>query len=143
MIVRQLQIEDSAALVPLLDQLGYPSTEEAIRQRVASLLSDSRVGCWIAEGDVRTVGLLVGDLSRRIERDGFVARLSALVVDKRARGQGIARRLVSVFEDWAREHGAAQASLSSRMNREDAHAVYRKLGWTTTALTFSKDLSAS
>ncbi|WP_336661904.1 GNAT family N-acetyltransferase [Leucobacter sp. USHLN154] len=143
MIVRQLEIEDSAALVPLLDQLGYPSTEEAIRQRVASLLSDSRVGCWIAEGDAKTVGLLVGALSRCIERDGFVARLSALVVDERARGQGIARRLVSVFEDWARENGAAQASLSSQMSREVAHAAYEKLGWTTTALTFSKDLTAS
>ena len=142
MKVRLLDVDDSAALVPLLDQLGYPSSEQAIRDRLEFLLSDSAVGCWVAEDDAGLAGLLTGQLSRSIETDGPAARLTALVVDKRARGQGTARLLTAAFEEWARSNGATKAGLSSNTSRADAHAAYRKLGWTNTALSFTKDLSA-
>lgn len=141
MKVRSLDADDSAALVPLLDQLGYPSSEQAIHDRLELLLSDSMVGCWVAEDDTGLAGLLTGQLSRSIETDGLAARLTALVVDSRARGQGTARLLTAAFEDWARSNGAVKAGLSSNTSRVDAHAAYRKLGWTNTALSFTKDLS--
>ncbi|PZF55271.1 GNAT family N-acetyltransferase [Curtobacterium sp. MCSS17_008] len=141
MKVRSLNADDSPALVPLLDQLGYPSSEQAIRDRLEFLLSDSTVGCWVAEDDAGLAGLLTGQLSRSIETDGPAARLTALVVDSRARGQGTARLLTAAFEDWARNNGAAKAGLSSNTSRLDAHAAYRKLGWTSTALGFTKELS--
>lgn len=139
--MRLLDVDDSAALVPLLDQLGYPSSEQAIRDRLEFLLSDAAVGCWVAEDDAGLAGLLTGQLSRSIETDGPTARLTALVVDERARGQGTARLLTAAFEDWARSNGATKAGLSSNTSRADAHSAYRKLGWTNTALGFTKDLS--
>ena len=143
MKVRPLELDDSAALVPLLDQLGYPSSEQQIRDRLEFLLPDTAVGCWVAESDDGIAGLITGQLSRGIEVDGPVARLTALVVDEGARGQGTARLLTAAFEDWARSHGAAKAGLSSNTSRADAHAAYRRLGWTNTALSFTKDLSVS
>jgi GNAT superfamily N-acetyltransferase len=141
--VRLLEVDDSAALVPLLDQLGYPSSGRAIRDRLGFLLSDTAVGCWVAEDDAGLAGLLTGRLNRSIETDGPAARLTALVVDERSRGQGTARLLTAAFEDWARSNGATKAGLSSNTSRADAHAAYRKLGWTNTALGFTKDLSGS
>lgn len=143
MKVRPLELADSAALAPLLGQLGYPSSEQAIRDRLEFLLPDTAVGCWVAESDTGLAGLLTGQLSRSIEVDGPVARLTALVVDEDARGQGTARLLTAAFEDWARSRGATKAGLSSNTSRTDAHAAYRKLGWTSTALSFTKDLSDS
>ena len=141
MKVRRLDVDDSAALVPLLEQLGYSSTERSIRDRAAYLLSDSRVGCWVADDEAQIAGLITGHLSWHIEFDGPVARLTALVVNESARGQGIARQLTAAFEDWARQHGASKASLNSSMSREGAHANYAKLGWVITGVRFAKDLS--
>jgi GNAT superfamily N-acetyltransferase len=141
MKVRRLDVDDSAALVPLLEQLGYSSTERSIRGRVACLLSDSRVGCWVADDNAQITGLITGHLSWHIEFDGPVARLTALVVEESTRGQGIARQLTAAFEDWARLHNSSKASLNSNMSREDAHAVYAKLGWVITGVRFAKDLS--
>ena len=142
MKVRPLDVDDCAALVTLLDQLGYPSSERSIRDRVDLLLADQTVGCWVAEDDIGVAGLLTGHLSRNIETDGPSARLTALVVDERTRGQGTARLLTVAFEDWARANGATKAGLSSSTSRQDAHSAYRKLGWAVTALSFTKDLSA-
>jgi GNAT superfamily N-acetyltransferase len=140
MKIRQLEADDCAALVPLLDQLGYPSTEQAVRARANDIASDPRVGCWVAESDGQIVGLITGHLSWHIEHDGPAARLTALVVDENARGQGIARQLADVFEQWAQQNGASKATLTSSLHREDAHAAYTKLGWSTTGVRFAKDL---
>nr|WP_228507494.1 GNAT family N-acetyltransferase [Plantibacter sp. VKM Ac-2880] len=104
------------------------------------MLSDPTACCWVAEDHDRLVGLLTGHLSWHIEIDGPAARLTALVVDEQARGRGTARLLVAAFEDWARDHGATKAGLSSNTSREDAHAAYQTLGWTLTALSFTKTL---
>ena len=141
MKVRRLDVDDSAALVPLLQQLGYPSTERSIRDRVAYLLSDSRVGCWVADDNTQIKGLITGHLSWHIEFDGPVARLTALVVDESTRGQGIARQLTAAFEGWARLHNSSKAPLNSSVGRESAHAVYAKLGWVITGVRFAKNLS--
>jgi GNAT superfamily N-acetyltransferase len=138
--VRPLTLDDSAALVPLLDQLGYPSSSLSIRDRVGFLLTDSTVGCWVAEDATGVAGVLTGHLSRSLETDGLTARLTALVVDARTRGRGTARLLTAAFEDWARDNGATRAGLSSNASREDAHAAYRKLGWAATGVSFTKDL---
>lgn len=142
MRTRRLEVDDCADLVPLLDQLGYPTTEAALSPRIDLLLTDPRTGCWVADRDERIVGLVTGCLSWHLEFDGPAARLTALVVDESVRGQGVARLLVNVFEDWAREQGARRASLNSGVERDGAHAAYEKLGWSITGVRFSKDLSA-
>ena len=141
MNVRRLDVDDAAALAPLLEQLGYPSAEWSIRNRVAHLLADPRVGCWVADENAQIKGLITGHLSWHIEFDGPVARLTALVVDESARGKGVARQLTAAFEDWARQHDSSKASLNSSVSREGAHAAYAKLGWEITGVRFSKDLS--
>lgn len=133
-------LNDASALVPLLVQLGYPSTERALSQRVERLLSDAQVACWVAVDEDRLIGLVTGHVSWHIELDEPVARLTALVVDERARGRGVARQLIAMFEEWARQHGAARASLTSSNYREDAHAAYAKLGWVVTGKRFAKNL---
>lgn len=140
MNVRRLRIDDCAALVPLLEQLGYPSTERSISMRVERLLSDPDVGSWVAVDDARVIGLVTGHLSWHIEFDGPAARLTALVVDEEFRGRGVARQLTRTFEEWAELRGASAATLNSGTARADAHAAYEKLGWARTGVRFSKAL---
>lgn len=140
MDIRLVELRDAAGLVPLLAQLDYPSDEGAIRRRIERLLPDRHINCWVAEHNDRLVGVLTGHLSWHIELDQPAARLTALVVDETTRGQGVARQLIAVFEEWARGEGALKASLTSSDYRQDAHLAYEKLGWTVTGKRFAKSL---
>lgn len=141
MNVRRLRLDDCARLLPLLEQLGYPSTERSVAVRAERLLSDPDIGSWVALDDARVIGLATGHLSWHIEFDGPAARLTALVVDEEFRGRGVARRLTEAFEEWAELRGASAATLNSGTARVDAHAAYEKLGWARTGVRFSKALA--
>jgi len=141
MNVRRLTVDDCAALVGLLDQLGYPSTEPSLAVRAERLLADPDVGSWVAVDQARVIGLATGHLSWHIEFDVPAARLTALVVDEEFRGRGVARRLTGAFEEWALFHGASAATLNSGTARPDAHAAYERLGWARTGVRFSKALA--
>lgn len=52
-----------------------------------------------------------------------------IVVDPRARGRGLGRRLVAALVDWGRRHGAPQAYLLVREGNQPARALYRSLGF--------------
>jgi GNAT superfamily N-acetyltransferase len=141
MQVRRIELNDARRICSLLAQLGYPTDEQAVRHRLARLLSDDRVGCWVGENDGKLVGLITGHLSWHIEVDDAVARLTALVVDEDERGRGTGRRLAEVFEEWARYNGAKRLSLNSSSERDGAHAAYASMGWSVTGLRFAKRLS--
>ena len=64
----------------------------------------------------------------------------ALTIGDAWQGQGIGRRLVEAFEEWALSRGARHVSLTSAMHREQAHGFYRACGWEATGLRFARDL---
>ncbi|HXF01455.1 MAG TPA: GNAT family N-acetyltransferase [Arthrobacter sp.] len=126
-----------------MDQLGYPNAVAALAPRLEQLLSHPEYAVWVAEGNDGSLhGLAVGHLVFPIE-DLPAAHLTALVVDASARGTGLGRRLVEVFESWAGENGAARAVLTSAAHRAAAHAFYGHLGYEHTGQRFSKRLTGA
>ncbi|MGO3361287.1 MAG: GNAT family N-acetyltransferase [Corynebacterium sp.] len=144
MEIRPLTVDDAQGVLPLLDQLGYPAGQEGIRSRIGRFLQAPEICCWVADGGGedgdRLIGQLAGQLSWHIELEKPVARLSAIVVDEEARGQGVGQRLIGVFERWARVRGAGKMVLTSSTHREETHVFYLHLGWEATGLRFVKDL---
>ena len=64
-----------------------------------------------------------------------------LVTDERLRSQGFGRRLLAGVEEWARENGYRQISLSSGVQRLDAHRFYeRQMAYTRGSYQFIKQL---
>jgi ribosomal protein S18 acetylase RimI-like enzyme len=57
------------------------------------------------------------------------AIVQSLVVDVEARSDGVGRALIGAVENWAKQQGLASVSLSSQVDREDAHAFYDSLGY--------------
>ena len=79
---------------------------------------------WIAEMDGEIVGcvaLAKGDAGR--------ARLRFLLVDPRARGMGLGRKLVELGVEFAREKGYGSIYLTTQPNLESAGKVYRSAGF--------------
>jgi N-acetylglutamate synthase len=63
--------------------------------------------------------------------DGDLAGIFDVVTADRARGRGVATRVVARLLAWAWEHGAAHAHLQVDAGNAPALAVYRKFGFAT------------
>ena len=78
-----------------------------------------------------SAGTIVGMLTLAVFRipTGVRAWIEDVVVDQRARGRGVGRRLTEKAVDLARSHGARTVELTSRPSRTAANQLYRSLGF--------------
>jgi GNAT superfamily N-acetyltransferase len=129
---------DAEALVALVRQLGYPTSADAIRERVERLSSSDTDRLVVAELDGEIVGLASLHISLSIAYDGSAAKLSAIVVDERHRRGGIGQALVEEMEREAERRGCCLVFLTTAVRREDAHAFYDRIGFEETGRRFSK-----
>ena len=137
--VRRASRDDSAAVSPLLDQLGYPVTPDELAgrfDRVEDALGDA---AWVALDDVEAiVAFAAGHLFLPFELRSPVAELTALVVDERHRRGGAGSALVAAFESWATAAGAVRFSVATAFRRQDAHVFYERLGYQQLARKYEK-----
>lgn len=64
-----------------------------------------------------------------------------LVTDQAKRSKGYGRELLSFVHDWAGRHGFSVVSLSSGLQRTDAHRFYQeKMGYDRVSFVFKKVL---
>lgn len=87
-----------------------------------------RGACLVAWSD----DLPVGCVALR-PLDGPTAEVKRLWVDASARGQGLARRLMSAIENEARQLGYQWLRLDTNSALSEAIALYRATGWTDIA----------
>jgi DNA-binding MarR family transcriptional regulator/GNAT superfamily N-acetyltransferase len=88
-------------------------------------LDPKRERCWIAELDGMPVGSVF--LKKETERE---AKLRLLLVEPRARGLGLGKRLVAECVDFARAKGYRKLVLWTQSNLAAARAIYRGCGFT-------------
>lgn len=136
MTVRRASHDDSAAVAPLLGQLGYPVASSELSTRFRRAAAND--AAWIAEHDGRAVGFAAGHLFQPFELDSPVAELTALVVAEDHRGGGAGRALVAAFEQWALSAGSARLSVATEFHRTGAHAFYERLGYVQLARKYEK-----
>jgi GNAT superfamily N-acetyltransferase len=138
--IRKSTERDVEALANLMTELGYPSTVEEMRRRLARIYADPSYATLVAERDGLVVGMARIHLERTYEADGEVARIMAFVVGAEKRGQGVGRTLISAAEDWARQREAAEIMLTTHERRAGAHEFYRRMGYDRTGYRFYKEL---
>jgi GNAT superfamily N-acetyltransferase len=138
--VRPAADTDAERLAMLCEQLGYPTSPEAVSARLARLaqdpdhavfVADDGAGCVMGWVHVHAVESLVA---------GRYAEIGGLVVDAGARRAGAGRQLMLAAEAWARAHGCSSVRLRSNVVRAEAHEFYRRLGYEVvkTQLAFRK-----
>jgi ribosomal protein S18 acetylase RimI-like enzyme len=93
----------------------------------------------IRHGDHGSVGYLwIGPSATGTSEDWWVWDV---YVDEESRGKGYARAALQLGEDFAVEHGAMRIGLSVFGFNTGAKALYDSLGYTTTSIKMSKELS--
>jgi GNAT superfamily N-acetyltransferase len=142
MIVRTAQRGDAAAVAALSAQLGYDEAVDEIRRRIEDIRAQGIGEVYVAVvppdivvGWVQVFGLLLVELPP-------LAEVGGIVVDSRYRRIGVGRSLLEAAEQWSRQNGLATLRLRSNLQRDDAQAFYRRLGYAEIAAStlFSKVL---
>jgi GNAT superfamily N-acetyltransferase len=140
--IRVARAGDAAALADLCTQLGYPSTETDIAERLESILGDPDHMLFVAELDGSSVAGFLHGFSGIALETGRRADIQGLVVGSAVRGRGVGARLVAETENWARSKGHFALTVRCNVVRTAAHGFYEGLGFecTKTQKHYSKQL---
>jgi len=140
--VRLACAADADELVSLCEQLGYPSTLSEIKDRLARLDGNSENALFVSEDNNGRLTGFIGLSARPLIVCDLAVEVTALVVDRKARGKGVGKRLLEEADEWSRERGAKMITLRSNVIREEAHKFYLHLGYEIykTSLAFRKKL---
>jgi GNAT superfamily N-acetyltransferase len=138
--IRHLVIDDAEQVAELITELGYPTTFEAMKDRLAMILADSNYVTFVADTGGSVVGVAGATLGRYYEKDGLYAWLVVLTVSSAARGLGIGSQLVQAVERWAAGMDAREVFVNSGLHRVKAHGFYERCGFARTGFRFVKPL---
>ena len=138
--IRAAGASDIDALAALSGELGYPSTADEIRARLAQLSPDANAILVADDGQV--VGWIHVATQMSLET-GFYAQIRGLVVAETHRSRGIGAKLVAAAEEWASARNAPRMRVFSNVTRERTHLFYERHGYRVTKLqkSFEKRLS--
>jgi GNAT superfamily N-acetyltransferase len=129
--IRKITMGDARDLLPLVNQLGYPTTEENLIARIALYQQSMFDRAWVAIENGHVMGFIalhVYDLFHSTER---YARIVSLIVRDTHRRQGIGRRLILKAERYASTQNCSSLELSSSHKRikQGTDHFYEALGY--------------
>jgi GNAT superfamily N-acetyltransferase len=84
---------------------------------------------WVAEQAGRVFGMCSLQVLISTAEGGQVGLVEDVIIDRKARNQGIGRQMLHSLEAWARERGLSRLQLLADSHNTGAIAFYEKWGW--------------
>jgi GNAT superfamily N-acetyltransferase len=128
-IIREAAAGDAMQIAMLLGELGYPATEQSVRDRLARAAANSENTLVVADCAGQVAGFLSFHIIPMFHMEGGLGRITAIAVDARFRRGGIGRALIAAAEQFAWSHGCVRIEVTSGNHRPDAHAFYEAVGF--------------
>lgn len=130
MLLRPATNCDSPQIIDLVGRCyaEYPGCLLDVEGEEPELLDPE--GAFSAFWVLDRTGRIMGTIGCKIRPEKL--ELKKLYLDPEVRGDGWARRLVAVVEDFARQHDIPVVELWTDTRFENAHGLYAHLGYTRT-----------
>jgi len=128
--IRKARLGDAYAVAELSGQLGYPTPEKDMADRLAHLLHHPRSGTvLVAETSAgQVIGWLHASVTPLLEVP-LRAEVNGLIVAEGHRSAGAGEKLLQTAERWAKDKGCNGMSVRSNVVRDRAHAFYLRNGY--------------
>lgn len=133
MRLRAAKNRDAAGIIDLVDRCyaEYPGCVLDVEGEEPELLDPEGAfsAFWVLDRSGRVMGTVGCKLGQGC------LELKKLYLDPDARGNGWARRMVALVEDFARQHDVPVVELWTDTRFRNAHGLYSHLGYTRTGDT--------
>ena len=128
MELREMKVDDAAAVNHLSRQLGYPLSFEQTLQNIHAVLKSKDHTAFVAETENKIIGWIGAAQTIMLEVMPH-CEINGLVIDENYRGKGVGKLLITKVKQWAKEKGNHKLSLHCNVKRTDAHLFYEHLGF--------------
>jgi N-acetylglutamate synthase-like GNAT family acetyltransferase len=139
-VIRDADKGDAQAIVTLLDELGYPATNEFALEKIKQLGRRKHDRILVAEKEGQIAGVLSLHIMPLLHRRFNLCRVTAMVIGLDYRRQYIGQRLMEMAEAYARANKCFRIEITSGEKRIDAHAFYQACGYTERSRRFCKEI---
>lgn len=139
-MIRSANIQDTTAIVSLLDQLGYPTKLDELLDKVRQLLKHPDHVLCVYEQDSTVLAVMSIHFVPQLALTGEFAVISYLAVDASARSLGIGKALEEHCAWIAKARNCDRIQLHCNIRRTDAHRFYERQGYEESRKYFSKRL---
>jgi Acetyltransferases len=139
-MIRKFEYKDVQDIRRLFGILTDAMIAEPDMMRRLEYIENSPIdSLYVYESNDAVVGLLGFRIRENIEDDSRYGEISAIVVDSDCQKQGIGRLLMDFAEQLANELHCKGTWLVSGFGREEeAHRLYKSLGYSATGYRFVK-----
>lgn len=128
--IRKVNISDAKNLLPLIQKLGYTTTEESMIAKIAYYQYSFVDRAWVAldgESIVGCIAIHVHDVFHSTERFG---RITTLTIKKSHRRQGIGKKLLNRAERYAALKNCEIIELANtKKNDQGLKLFYSSMGY--------------
>ncbi len=138
MLIRSATLTDASELFALAKRFAtsFAVEESAFNTSFTELLTDPSACLRIAEINGTVVGYVLGFEHHTFFANGRVAWVEEIMVDEAFRKQGVGKRLMDSFSEWACSRQCKLIALATRR----AADFYRAIGYEESASYFRKVL---
>lgn len=119
--------------------VNWPTGQEGQAYFKARIIDDDKV-CFVIESGSDALGYLVGSIMNDSTRNGLVASLDNMFVQKESRRQGLGASLFAEFRAWAQAKNADRISVSAYSDNKRALGFYKSNGFRPLAETLEVEL---
>lgn len=128
-VIRKATVHDAEAIHKLnCDEMGYDYPADKTEEKLKFLLDSTKDAVYVATVNDTVVGYIHANDYDLIYAP-HMKNIMGIAVDSSYKHNGIGKALLQQVELWAKETGASGIRLVSGAGRTDAHAFYRKCGF--------------
>ncbi len=131
-MIRHATEQDIPYLLPLLEELGYPTSLEALTTKFQSFMQNNGYGVSVCELEGHIAGFVSWSRTKLFVSNITRFHIEGLVVANSHRRRSVGKKLMEFVENIAKENSPAIVDLTSglRRKKDGSHDFYKSIGYT-------------